>query len=160
LLAYCDQRKGVNQSQRNGGAKLQGERSRDETDLGALKVHVVVADLENDSNQVRQRDVVSVRKKRIGAGKSECAKCKGAGTNLAGDSGDAAIISLMDIRNKPPVSATALVSSSAPGEAGDVLLLTMSMYSGSVGQIRFSRQKRSIPCPRWRFSSSSVPIRS
>jgi len=49
----------------------------------------------------------------------------------------------------------ACISLTARRRRPPVLLLTISMYSVSEGQVRLSRQNRSMPCPRWRLISSS-----
>lgn len=87
--------------------------------LRVLKILIIISDLEENSNQIHERDIVTTllanRRSKVG--------------NIV--LGLHACMSLTASRRRPPV-----------------LLLTISTYSSSVGQVRLSRQKRSIPCPR------------
>jgi hypothetical protein len=87
--------------------------------LRVLKVLIIVSDLEQNSNQVHERDIVTTVSAIVEEGYE----------NLV--LGLHACMSLIASRRSPPV-----------------LLLTISTYSSSVGQVRLSRQKRSMPCPR------------
>ena len=60
-------------------------------------------------------------------------------------------MSLIAMRKRPPVSATHQLRLAGR----NALLLTISMYSCSVGHVRLSRQNRSMPCPRCSLNSSS-----
>lgn len=75
-----------------------------------------------------------------------------------------AIMSLMPMRNKPPVSTEVGKDVNLEGKRflmrSDLLLLTIEMYSSSEGHCRESLQRISIPWPRWRESNSAVTILS
>lgn len=108
LVAYCW--KSV--------SDLRGEKERGGTDLGGLEIDVVVANLEDDSNQVGEGDVVPRTSQhqpltsRMGRGEAY----------LGGFSGEAAIINLIAMRNNPPVSVpTAMVNTTPLREDRDDL---------------------------------------
>src|SRR5271155_1940117 len=86
--------------------------------LCVLKILIIVSDLEQNSNQVDKGDIVTT-----------FSNYREWRTNML--LGLHVCMSLTARRRRPPV-----------------LLLTISTYSSSVGQVRLSRQKRSIPCPR------------
>jgi hypothetical protein len=83
--------------------------------LSILKVLVIVANLKEDSNQVDQRNVITNVSILVSQGVYIALELH-------------ACMSLTARRRSPPV-----------------LLFTISIYSSSVGQVKLSRQKRSIP---------------
>ena len=127
--------------------------TRAKTDLDRLQIDIIVPNLEDDRNEIRERNVVSINRIVI----SICMAEK----TTRGPSGEFRCCRCHQFDCDSEQSARLCDRTSRQynrGERGeeDALLLTISMYSGSVGQTRFSRQKRSIPCPRCRFSSSSI----
>jgi hypothetical protein len=116
------------------------------THLVALKIHKIVADLEKYPNQIHESYIVA----KVGKVVDERCNKKRVNAHTSTFVVEQAIMSLIPIRRRPPVSETCLGKSTI-GEVDfrqSILLLTIIMYSYSDGHRKESRHKISSPCPR------------
>lgn len=103
--------------------------------LRTLKIHVVVTNLEVHSEEVHQRDVIAAGSA-VGSVQPEGRKFH---PHMSVFVVPQAIISLIPILKRPPVSETSEDVARRP-HLHDALLLTMEIYSSSVGHTRASLQ--------------------
>ena len=107
----------------------------EQTYFCALKVHVVIADLEVYSEEVYQRDIIA---------EGPASQWHSTQRNISPYTPvfvvPQAIISLIPILKRPPVSRTPREYVAGSPDTPDSLLLTMEIYSSSVGHTKESLQ--------------------